>query len=138
MKTLSRVLLVWLLGLNPAWAKDIGGQYAVHGVGADTCQHYLAAREQGGGTLLQYEIWLAGYFSAFNLIVSNTYSIMGQRSLEEFWVALDEYCGANPDELFVVAISTVTMVVYPDRQNLSPHVDRWPSLKLEVEEPEVE
>ena len=78
--------------------------------------------------MLEYEIWLSGYFSAFNLIVSNTYSIMGDRDMEHFLVALDEYCAAYRDELFVSAISSITMLVFPERHNLSPHVRRWPNL----------
>lgn len=114
-----------------AEAKDISGEFAVHGVGAEPCTAYLESRAAGAGQILEYEIWLAGYFSAFNLIVSNTYSIMGGRGMEVFWQALDEYCNAKPEALFVTAISTVTMAAFPERQNLSPYVDRWPSLDLE-------
>lgn len=122
----------WIPGLlllcHGVWAKDISGEYAVHGVGGGSCAQYLGARESGGGTLLEYEIWLSGYFSAFNLIVSNTYSIMGDRDMEHFLEALDEYCTQQPGDLFISAISNITMVVFPERHNLSPNVDRWPNL----------
>ena len=121
-----------LLSMSTAMAKDIGGQYAVHGVGAEPCTQYLAARDKGGGPELEYEIWLGGYFSAFNLIVSNTYSIMGDRSVADFFEALDEYCDSKPDTLFIVAVSEVLMVVFPERYNLSPHVDRLPNLLEDV------
>ncbi len=124
------LILLWLAG--NATAKDIGGEYAVHGVGGEPCSTYQSARNAGGGRQLEYEVWLSGYFSAFNLIVSNTYSIMGERGIEQFIEALDEYCAAHLDELFVTAISSITMVVFPERQNLSPYVDRWPSLVDEV------
>ena len=125
--------LLGLIWLGSAGAKDIGGEYAVHGVGGDTCQLYVAARAAGGAQQVQYEIWLAGYFSAFNLIVSNTYSIMGKRGVEHFLDALDQYCEQSPDDLFIEAIAAVTMVVFEERQNLSPYVDRWPSLIEQVE-----
>lgn len=122
----------WIPGLlllcHGAWAKDISGEYAVHGVGGEPCAQYLGARESGGGMLLEYEIWLSGYFSAFNLIVSNTYSIMGDRDMEHFLAALDEYCTQQPGDLFISALTTITMAVFPERHNLSPNVDRWPNL----------
>lgn len=114
------------------WAKDINGQFAVHGVGGEPCSEYQASRAAGGGRELEYEIWLSGYFSAFNQIVSNTFSIMGDRGLEHFLAALDEYCAAQPDALFIDAIAGIAMVVFPERQNLSPDVDRWPSLMEEL------
>jgi hypothetical protein len=122
----------WIAGLlllpGAVPAKDISGEYAVHGVGGEPCSLYLETRAAGGGRLLEYEIWLAGYFSAFNLIVSNTYSIMGDRDMAHFLDALDQYCADQPGELFVSAISNITMLVFPERHNLSPHVNRWPSL----------
>lgn len=122
----------WIPGLlllgGGALAKDISGEYAVHGIGGEPCSLFLEARAAGGGRLLEYEIWLSGYFSAFNLIVSNTYSIMGDRNMEHFLEALDRYCEAQPGELFIDATSNITMVVYPERHNLSPHVDRFPKL----------
>lgn len=122
----------WIPGLfllcGGVLAKDISGEYAVHGIGGETCGLYQEAREIGGGRLLEYEIWLSGYFSAFNLIVSNTYSIMGDRDMGHFLEALDQYCGAQPGELFINAISNITMVVFPERHNLSPHVRRFPKL----------
>jgi hypothetical protein len=122
------LLAVLFLLSGGAGAKDISGEYAVHGIGGEPCGLYLEARADGGGRLLEYEIWLSGYFSAFNLIVSNTYSIMGDRDMEHFLEALDQYCVAQPGDMFITAISTITMVVFPERHNLSPHVDRWPKL----------
>ena len=124
--------IAWLAALcllaSGAAAKDISGEYAVHGVGAEPCALYLEARQAGGGRLLEYEIWMSGYFSAFNQIVSNTYSIMGDRNMGHFYEALDQYCGAQPEELFVSALAQITMLVFPERYNLSPHVRRWPNL----------
>lgn len=127
------IFILAALCCTAAQAKDIGGEYAVHGVGAEPCTQYSTVRAQNGNLTLEYEIWLSGFFSAFNLIVSNTYSIMGERGMDEFLVALDDYCAQRPDELFITAISTVTMVVFPDRRNLSPYVDRWPSLLEETQ-----
>jgi hypothetical protein len=122
----------WMTGLfllcGGAMAKDISGEYAAHGVGAEPCALYLEARAAGSARLLEYEIWMSGYFTAFNLIVSNTYSIMGDRDMEHFLDALDRYCAAQPGDLFVTALSGITMLVFPERHNLSPHVDRWPKL----------
>lgn len=122
----------WIAGLvllsGAALAKDISGEYAVHGVGGEPCGLYLEARAAGGGRQLEYEIWLAGYFSAFNLIVANTYSIMGDRGMEHFLEALDQFCMAQSGELFITAVSNITMVVFPERHNLSPNVNRWPKL----------
>ena len=119
-------VLVLLSGV--AAAKDISGEYAVHGVGGEPCSLFLEARAEGGGRLLEYEIWLSGYFSAFNLIVSNTYSIMGTRDMGHFLDALDQYCSELPGELLITAISSITMTVFPERHNLSPHVERWPKI----------
>ncbi len=126
------IFLVLVCAAAAPQAKDIGGEYAVHGVGGLPCTQYTEVRSQDSNLTLEYEIWLSGYFSAFNLIVSNTYSIMGDRGMDQFLEALDDYCAQRPDELFITAISTVTMAVFPDRKNLSPYVDRWPSLLEET------
>lgn len=109
-----------LLGISPAQAKDMHEKHAVFGIGSETCQHFASAYQQRDYALVEYKIWIAGYLSAFNLIVPGTFNIMGQRNLSHALDTLANYCQEHPDILFVTAAATLTEHYYDERINFVP------------------
>lgn len=110
-----------LLFLRQAHSKDIDGEFVVFSVGANTCTDYLASRRAGTASMEPYKQWLMGYLSAFNLIVVNTYDILGQRDYRHIIRWLDRYCSQNRKESFVNASAALTVSLYPERRNLAPN-----------------
>ena len=117
------VLIVLLLTALPAPAKDIDGEHAVFGLGAQPCSQYLAARQGRGVPMRRYQDWIEAYFSAFNLLVNNTWNIAGTHKLPELLRWMDDWCGQNPEVPFIDAVANLTAVLYPDRLNLAPGKD---------------
>lgn len=111
------MILTLLLGLelNSVQARDFEDGYAVYAAGAESCQHYLGAINKGGAEHDYFINWLIGYLSAFNVIMPNTYDILGDAefSVSQNW--LNEHCKKYPRELFVNATARLTEVLYPTR-----------------------
>jgi len=117
-------LLCALLLLSPVVsAKDIDGEHAVFGLGAQPCSQYLAARKGQGVPMRRYQDWIEAYFSAFNLLVNNTWNIAGRHKMPELLRWMDAWCSQHPNEPFIDAVANLTAVLYPDRQNLAPGKD---------------
>lgn len=116
--------ILFILALAPGeytFARDVDSEFAAFGIGGKTCQDYLAARRKTIADQLPYSDWLEGYLSAFNLIVDNTYDIMGGRKLNKALDWLDKYCQKYQSHIFANAVAALTVKLYPTRQNLSPN-----------------
>ena len=101
-------------------ARDLDGQFAVFGVGAENCAAYLVARDQGGTAERWYHHWLAGYFSAVNNAAASTYNILGEKSMADLLDWLEGYCAANPNMNFTNASADLTAILNDDRQSMGP------------------
>jgi hypothetical protein len=112
----------------PAQARSASGDFATLGVGSQSCAAYLTARHKGGIAEERFVTWTEGYLSAFNLIVSNTYSILGQREPGDALVWLDTYCNQSPDARYVNAVAAMTVAFHSTRLNLKPGYEErvWP------------
>jgi hypothetical protein len=118
---MKMLALVFLLALsNSIYARDVGGDFAVLGIGQKTCADYLQARRAHGVGEQEYVAWLLGYASAFNLIVDNTYNILGSNDINDILGWLDRQCLTTPKEHFVNATAAMTEVLFPRRANLHP------------------
>ncbi len=99
----------------PLQARDFEGAYAVYGAGAQPCSTYTAAVSQGGREEDFFIDWMIGYLSAFNVIMPDTYDILGDNGfpLAQSWMA--DHCLKFPRESFVNAMARLTEVLYPTR-----------------------
>ncbi|MFW2374126.1 MAG: hypothetical protein ACN4GM_13460 [Gammaproteobacteria bacterium] len=118
---MKRLLLVTLFLLQQTFvqARDFEHGYAVYAAGSEPCAQYLVAEQQGGGEYDYYINWLIGYFSAFNVIMPNTYDILGENEFTMVQNWLKDHCRKFPKELFVNAAARVTEVLYPTRYQSS-------------------
>jgi len=99
----------------PIQARDFEGGYAAYGAGAEPCSRYVLAMEKGTNDVDFFTNWLIGYFSAFNVIMPNTYNILGESDFPSAQGWLDRHCRRYPKELFVNAAARLTEVLYPTR-----------------------
>ncbi len=123
MKSTTLCCLILAFSIFTADAKDIDGEFVVFSTGAASCGDYLQARRSGSSSLEPYRQWLSGYLSAFNLIVVNTYDIVGDYQYTQIIDWLDQYCAQNQAVTFVNASAALTITLYPDRRNLAPNKD---------------
>lgn len=109
------LIFVLLLSYAPLQARDFENGYAVYAAGSEPCSQYLLAEQQGGGEYDYYINWLIGYFSAFNVIMPNTYDILGENEFTMVQTWLNDHCRKFPKELFINAAARVTEILYPTR-----------------------
>jgi len=120
------LLLLSALLLSPALpAKDMYGQFAVFGPGAGKCSDYLRVRTRDEALMQRWHDWIAGYLSGFNLIVEQTYNILGERQYSEALDWLDRQCQQAPNKSFINALAEMTQAYYPARRSFVSSGKPW-------------
>lgn len=117
--------LILLLACQSSMARDVNGNYATFGVGSQTCTEYLDARNSGGEPEQLYIEWTAGHLSAYNLLLVNTYNILGETSTFDMLAHLDSYCRQHQDAIYIQALAVQIELLYDVRANLSPSHSGW-------------
>ena len=134
MKTFKVAMAVSLvsmisLGSITVSAMDKNGRYFALGVGKRSCEDYVKFREKRleNFTPEQYEMadlvvdhWVAGYLTAHNLYVTDTYNVMGGASIEQAVAWLDNYCRSNQKKLFAEAVFAMVQSLHPKRLTADP------------------
>ena len=134
-KCLSAVLilvLVILAASSRLYAIDSNSRYFAYGVGQRTCDDYIKVREKRLDTLEQqhprytkdelYEIvdkviehWIAGFLTAHNLYVSDTYDLVGKLTMDDLKLRIERSCRANTKQYFAEAMITLAQELHPQR-----------------------
>jgi hypothetical protein len=113
-------------------AIDSNNRYFAYGLGQRTCADYVNFREKRLDTLERehprytkdelYEIvdrivehWIAGFLTAHNLYVSDTYDVAGKSSMDDVKGRLEKGCRANPKQYFAEAMIAVVQQLNPQR-----------------------
>jgi len=113
---MPRILLMFCLLLTlSVQARDFEGGYAAYGAGARSCAEYTKAAKAGGSKQDFYLDWVIGYFSAFNVIIPETYDILGEMDFPKVQEWLDIRCKKYPHELFINSVAKMTTILYPTR-----------------------
>lgn len=105
-------------GARGASALDDDGNANLHGQGASTCAAFGAARKAGKAA--DYEQWLDGYLSAVNLVLPDTYDILGAKERGAALAWLDQYCAGNAGDAFGFAANRLAAYLYPNRHASKP------------------
>ena len=105
--TLPRLLCAALLCLSSALAvaADAAGNYAIWGLGAQSCFQYSKAQDSERAP--EYRHYAMGYLTAYNLFQDDTYSVTGQSNLTQIMGRLSLYCEENQLDSFDRAIKVV-------------------------------
>ena len=134
-KCLSAVLIlvsVILAASSRLYAIDSNSRYFAYGVGQRTCDDYIKVREKRLDTLEQqhprytkdelYEIvdkviehWIAGFLTAHNLYVSDTYDLVGKLTMDDLKMRIERSCRANTKQYFAEAMITLAQELHPQR-----------------------
>src|SRR4030095_13166324 len=121
----ARIILIVIVVIVAAslelHAIDSNNRYFAYGVGQRTCEDFVKFREKKLDTLEQqhprytkdelYEIvdkivehWIAGFLTAHNLYVSDTYDLAGKAPMDELKPRLEKLCRANSKQHFAEAM----------------------------------
>ena len=112
-------------------AVDGKGRFFAYGVGQRSCEDYIRFREKKLEMLEQherytkdelYEIvdkivehWIAGFLTAHNLYVADTYDLAGQSTMNDLKARLEKSCRSNTKQHFAEAVITVVQELHPQR-----------------------
>ena len=108
-------VLVLLVFSQMTVARDFEDGYAVYGAGADSCSQYVGSMKNGGREQDYFIDWMIGYLTAFNVIMPNTYNILGETGFDSAQLWLQRHCEKYPKEPFITAMIKLTEVLYPMR-----------------------
>jgi hypothetical protein len=112
-------------------AMDGKGHYFAYGLGQKTCVDYIKFREKKLEALEGHERytkdelyvivdkvvehWIAGFFTAHDLYVADTYDVVGKTTMEEVKVRLEQICRSNTKQYFSEAVVTLAQELHPKR-----------------------
>lgn len=114
MKPIMLVGLLFFTFNLSVMARDFEGGYAVYGAGGESCKAYLISMKNGRKQdyFIDYTI---GYLTAFNVIMPNTYNILGESGFAEAQGWLQRHCNRYKNQLYINALIKLTEVLYPLR-----------------------
>ena len=136
MRVTFAVALGFLLASSTVHAVDSNNRYFAYGLGEKTCQDYINFREKKLEALEQryqnytkdelYEIvnkivehWIAGFLTAHNFYVSDTYDVAGKSNMDDLKTRLEKSCRANGRQYFAEAMISVVEQLNPQRVKTS-------------------
>ncbi len=129
--------LVVIAATGSIYAIDRNNRYYAFGTGQRTCQDYVNFREKKLATLEQqheryskdelYEIvdkvvehWIAGFLTAHDLYVADTYNVAGNTTMDDIKARLENICRANGKQRFAEAMVTLVQQLNPQRVKADP------------------
>lgn len=116
-------------GLSNTLAIDDNGRYYALGVGSRTCSDYVKYSEKRleNFTPDQYEVadkiiehWVAGFFTAHNFYVMDTYDVVGTVTIDQLQERIEKYCRANPNNRVAEAIVSIARELHATRTKVDP------------------
>lgn len=105
--------------LGSAAAKSVEGRYVAFGPGNWSCEQAVAVA--GGdhpGSQGRLDGFIAGYLTATNVILHNTYDIQAGRSRAEAKREVLAFCRDHPGMKLSNALAALTQRQYPNRQSV--------------------
>jgi len=134
LKSTRLVLAIFLfmaVARSQLYAIDSNNRYFAYGVGQRSCDDYVKFRERKLEMLENherytkdelYEIvdkviehWIAGFVTAHNLYVSDTYDVVGNLKMDDVKLRLEKSCRANGKQYFAEAVITLVQELHPQR-----------------------
>jgi hypothetical protein len=115
--------------LSNTLAIDSNGRYFALGVGSRSCSDHLKFSEKRleNFTPEQYEIadviiehWVAGFFTAHNFYVTDTFDVVGTVTIDQLQERIDKYCRANPNSRVAEAVTAIAQELHANRIKFDP------------------
>lgn len=131
------VVLITVAVNSRLYAIDRNNRYFAYGLGQRSCGDYVKFREKKLETLEQqferytkddlYEIvdkivehWIAGFLTAHDLYVADTYDIAGNTTMDDLKARMEKICRANGKQYFAQAMVTLVHQLNPQRVKVDP------------------
>ena len=134
--TALTVLLLMGAARSELQATDIQGHFLAYGVGQKSCEDYVKFREKRLDTLEAherytkdelYEIvnriveqWIAGFLTAHNFYVMDTYDLAGNVAMDDLKARLEKSCRVNNKQYFAEAVMALAHELNPRRVKAAP------------------
>jgi hypothetical protein len=116
-------------GLSKSLAMDSNGRYLALGLGSRSCADYVKYSEKKLENLTdeQYEIadkimehWVAGFMTAHNFYVTDTYDVVGTVTIDQIQERIEKYCRANPNKRVAESIVLIAEELHKNRVRIDP------------------
>ena len=99
------------IGADPGKAADESGDFRIFGAGNLSCERWTADRSERNPSAEQSEMWLAGYFTAYNEFVHRDKDITDPYDGAYVLQWVDDYCRKRPEYLLVMAARELLVVL---------------------------
>ncbi|MFO7808843.1 hypothetical protein [Guyparkeria sp.] len=100
-------------------AKSVEGRFVAFGPGNWSCADAVAVAEGNHpGSQGRLDGFIAGYLTASNVILKNTYDIQGGEPASAAKTAVLAFCTESPDVDLANALAVHTQRQYPDRRSV--------------------
>lgn len=110
MKRLITIFILASLSATLARASDDDGdwQFVGHSVAVSQCSslNRELPAEQYKARKTAYKLWLGGFFTALNMVAEA--AVLPEKSLEVFYLDLEEACKQNPDAYVGTMVSELS------------------------------
>lgn len=116
--TLFATAATALLLCNTGHAADSEGNYAVWGMGNQSCHAYNKARANDESDPFKY--YVMGYLTAYNVHQSETYSISATQPMPDIMSWMDEFCDNHAVSSFEHALKNFIHEHYEERMDMAP------------------
>jgi hypothetical protein len=116
-------------GLSNTLAMDSNGRYFALGVGSRSCADYVKYSEKKleNFTDEQYEVadkiiehWVAGFMTAHNFYVMDTFDVVGTVTIDQLQERIEKYCRANPNKRVAESIVLIAEELHKNRIRVDP------------------
>ena len=110
-------------------AIDGNGRYFALGVGSRSCPDHVKYSEKRleNFTDEQYEIadkiiehWVAGFMTAHNFYVTDTFDAVGTVTIDQLQERIEKYCRANPNKRVAEAMVAIAQDLHNNRIRVDP------------------
>jgi len=115
--------------LSNTLAMDGNGRFLALGFGSRSCGDHVKFSEKRleNFTPEQYEVadkimehWVAGFMTAHNLYVMDTYDAVGTITIDELQDRIDKYCRANSNKRVAEAMVAIAQELHANRIRFDP------------------
>ena len=135
MRVVSLIMITFLSALlvsgelSNTLAIDSNGRYFALGVGSRSCSDHLKFSEKRleNFTPEQWDIadviiehWVAGFFTAHNFYVTDTFDVVGTVTIDQLQERIDKYCRANPNHRVAEAVTAIAQELHANRIKFDP------------------
>lgn len=124
-KTAGTLALVATLAAVTAQphAADGDGDFAVKGVGFETCERYLSAKDSGGNGYVMFRSWLNGFVTAYNARSDDLYDASPIYNIDVLSQAVANICASQPETRFTgAALGLMQQIADDGLKRKSPSV----------------